>query len=184
MNSAKEILFVAVVLALGSSVPILAGEPAPAPDPSVEFLCFSEPVETLVTVRDGAEVLLQLRVPACVPLADDMGKPAQRVPAALLARLRDGLAGSPRPAAAMVVAALRRALGQRADTPEADVPPTLAVPFTGSTTITWCGTEVSADRKDCLGSCTCGGPGGCACTGTKTVIDPHHDLSPQLDGRG
>lgn len=138
-----------------------------SPPLEVAYVCDAPLAVTAVRVLRGSAALAEITVPGCEPAGRALdGSPL--VTATVFARLRDRLAALGHQREARQVS---RPLGSFAVLPEELLPPGLLAAPKEGITVEWCGTVVSKDRDDCLGTCSCGNKEGCPCRATKTT-DP------------
>ena len=147
-----------------------------APPLEVAYVCDAPLAVTAVRALRGDAVLAEITVPGCEPAGRALdGSPL--VTATVLARLRDRLAVLGHEREARQVA---RPLGSFASLPEDLLPSGLLATPKEGITVEWCGTVVSKDRDDCLGTCSCGNKEGCPCRATKTT-DPKTGVESQTN---
>ena len=147
-----------------------------SPPLEVAYVCDAPRAVTAVRASRGEAVLAELMVPGCEPAARALdGSPL--VTAAVFARLRDHLAALGHERESRLVAL---PLGSFAALPEDLLPPGLLATPKEGITVEWCGTVVSKDRDDCLGTCNCGNKDGCPCRATKTT-NPKTDVETQTN---
>lgn len=164
-----------LAVALAASVS-LASPGALSPPLEVAYVCDAPQAVTAVRALRGESVLAEIEVPGCEPAGQALdGSPL--VTAAVLARLRDRLAALGHRHEAALVA---WPLGSFAALPEDLLPPGLLATPKEGITVEWCGTVVSKDRDDCLGTCSCGNKEGCPCRATKTT-NPKTDVESQTN---
>lgn len=174
-------LFVTALLLLSAGTPLgafAAEAPAGGPLPPLElaYVCDATLSVTAVRALRGETVLAEISVPGCEPAGRALdGRPL--VSATVFARLRDRLAALGHARDSRLVAL---PLGPIAALPESLLPPTLLAAPKEGITVEWCGTVVSLNRDDCLGSCNCGNKDGCPCRATKTT-GPKTDMETQTD---
>ena len=163
-----------VVLAV-LAVPAAAAAAAPPPL-EIAYICDLQQHVTTIRALQGPTVLAEISVPGCEPAGRAMDGSAL-VSAAAFARLRDRLFTLGHEPAARQVA---RPLGSFAALPAELLPAGLLAAAKEGITVEWCGTVVSKDRDDCLGTCSCGNKDGCPCRATKTT-SPKSDLETQTN---
>ncbi|MCU0255060.1 MAG: hypothetical protein MUE47_11070 [Acidobacteria bacterium] len=174
-------LLIAALLASGAGAPLgafAAEVPAGGPLPPLElaYVCDTTLSVTAVRAMRGETVLAEISVPGCEPAGRALdGSPL--VSATVFARLRDRLAALGHARDSRLVA---RPLGPLDALPESLLPPTLLAAPKEGITVEWCGTVVSLNRDDCLGSCNCGNKDGCPCRATKTTA-PKTEVETQSD---
>lgn len=147
-----------------------------APPLEVAYVCDVPLAVTAVRALRGDAVLAEITAPGCEPAGRGLdGSPL--VTATVLAQLRDRLAALGHEREARQVA---RPLGSFAALPEELLPVGLLAAPKEGITVEWCGTVVSKDRDDCLGTCSCGNKEGCPCRATKTT-DPKSGVESQTN---
>jgi hypothetical protein len=170
----------AVLCACASVVPAATAGAPPAgtvlPPLELAYVCDAPLAVTTVRALRGDAVLAELTVQGCEPAGRAFdGSPL--VTATVFARLRDRLLASGHEREARLVA---RPLGSFAALPQEMLPPGLLAAPKEGITVEWCGTVVSKDRDDCLGTCSCGNKDGCPCHATKTT-SPKSDVESQTN---
>ena len=175
----RPLLPLALAVACAALAPAAAGVPAGAelaPPLELAYVCDAPLAVTAVRALRGEAVLAEITVPGCEPAGRSLdGSPL--VTAAVFARLRDRLAALGHEREARLVA---RPLGSFAALPEELLPAGLLASPKDGITVEWCGTVVSKDRDDCLGTCSCGNKDGCPCRATKTT-SPKSDVESQTN---
>jgi hypothetical protein len=147
-----------------------------SPPFELTYVCDAPLAVTAVRALRGDAVLAEITVPGCEPAGRALdGSPL--VTATVFARLRDRLAALGYEREARLVA---RPLGTFSALPEEMLPPGLLAAPKEGITVEWCGTVVSKDRDDCIGTCSCGNKDGCPCHATKTT-DPKTDAESMTD---
>lgn len=159
-------LLLLVLVALGALLAPNAVAAPPHPSLDVSYVCDAALQVTTVRALEGPARIVELVVPGCEPVGRAIdGSPI--VSAVVFARLRDHLEAIGRARQAREIA---RPLGSFAALPADLLPPGLMASPKEGITVEWCGTVVSKDRDDCLGTCSCGNKEtGCPCRATKTT---------------
>jgi len=128
-----------------------------------------------VVKNSDDDVLAELPWPGALPRRYSVGEEEGELPTFILASLRDQVEASSQPEADEAFTFVRELLGLHADTPVAQLTPSVGtwVPYASYQVLEWCGSEVDTDGE-CVASdppvlqntlCT-----GFACKGTK--IEP------------
>jgi hypothetical protein len=179
LHPLRPLLPLALAAACAALAPAAAGVPSHAelpPPLELAYVCDAPLAVTAVRALRGEAVLAEITVPGCEPAGRSLdGSPL--VTAAVFARLRDRLAALGHEREARLVA---RPLGSFAALPEELLPAGLLASPKDGITVEWCGTVVSKDRDDCLGTCSCGNKEGCPCRATKTT-NPKSDVESQTN---
>ncbi len=147
------------------------------PPLDVAYICDTERQVTTVRALEGAATVAEFVVPGCEPAGRAVdGTPI--VSAVVVARLRDHLSAVGREQQAQEIA---RPLGSFATLPAEMLPAGLMASPKEGITVEWCGTVVSKERDDCLGTCSCGNKEtGCPCRATKTT-SPKEEVEVQTN---
>ncbi len=168
---------VPVLLVLFAALAVPAAAAGAAPPPlEIAYICDLPQQATTIRALRGPNVLAEISVPGCEPAGRALDGSAL-VSATAFARLRDRLSALGHEPEARQVA---RPLGSFAALPAELLPAGLLATPKEGITVEWCGTVVSKDRDDCLGTCSCGNKDGCPCHATKTT-SPKSDVESQTN---